>query len=261
LVEFLKSRSVDMLRLAGFDAESATALRRHWPQGPQAGFASEDRYVPLSTLRAEARGYLRSLSKNTREQIKRSSRLYEQQHGAAQLQPVTDLAGAQASFAELLALHLKRFAGRGQDSALANVRAQQFHQRLIAQCMAGDRTEAGGAVLKITFLRARFGAFTVGILYLLEYESRIYFYQSGFHYTDDRRAKPGLVTHALAIQHCLDAGFEEYDFLAGETNSMQYKVSLGSAVRTLVWWDLSRSNLKTHALNGLRSLRKRLRGG
>ena len=54
------------------------------------------------------------------------------------------------------------------------------------------------------------------------------FYQSGFRYEADNRLKPGLVTHALVIQACLDRGLDVYDFLASEVAGSRYKQSLAT---------------------------------
>jgi CelD/BcsL family acetyltransferase involved in cellulose biosynthesis len=65
----------------------------------------------------------------------------------------------------------------------------------------------------------------VGVLYNFVDRGRVYFYQSGFHYSPDNRLKPGLVMHYLAVEHCLsNPELAEYDFLAGDS---QYKRSLG----------------------------------
>jgi CelD/BcsL family acetyltransferase involved in cellulose biosynthesis len=258
LVTLLRARGTDMLRLCGFTADAAAAVRRCWPAGPQDGFESEDRYVPLADLRGRSQTYLQSLSKKTRQQIKRAAGLYEQQHGALQLHRVTDLDGARACFAELSELHLRRIADRGATSPLADDRARRFHDSLFTRCFMRDESAADQG-LNVDFFRVRYGDFTIGLLYLLRFRSRIDFYQSGFRYSADRLDKPGFLTNAFAIQHYLDAGFEEYDFLAGDAGPVQYKTSLGAAVRPLVWWDLSAPTLRTHALHTLRQVGQRLR--
>ena len=48
----------------------------------------------------------------------------------------------------------------------------------------------------------------------------------------DGRLKPGLVTHALAIEQATRAGFAAYDFMAGEN---RLKASFASDGSEMVW--------------------------
>jgi len=84
------------------------------------------------------------------------------------------------------------------------------------------------------------------------------FYQSGLRYEDDNRLKPGLIAHSLAIQHYLDGKASEYDFLAGERGRVQYKQSLGSCKRQLMWIELNAATSKMRLVKRLIGIRNTL---
>ena len=55
-----------------------------------------------------------------------------------------------------------------------------------------------------------------GYLYNFVHRGWVAAYQSGFDFGDDAdRLRPGLVSHALAIEHYRRAGVRVYDFLGG----------------------------------------------
>jgi hypothetical protein len=248
LVDTLIAAKVDMLRLQGFATGDAEVLSAAWPKdGVRDGFSSEDRHVDLRALRQAGKTYLETLSRNSREQIRRSCRLYEQQHGPLKVQRLADGERRATAFAELRRLHDARWHARGDAGAFADIRSQTFHQHLAA---AAGFTE---------LVRVTAGEHCIAVLYNLLHAGRVNFYQSGIVYGDDARLKPGLVAHALAVQDYANAGFDEYDFLAGEPQSIRYKASLGTAVRQLVWQDLYRPTAKMRALDLLRRARRALR--
>jgi CelD/BcsL family acetyltransferase involved in cellulose biosynthesis len=60
---------------------------------------------------------------------------------------------------------------------------------------------------------------------------RIYAYQSGFA-DADRRERPGIVTHALAIRHAFQSGARVYDFMAGRN---RLKESFSTHCEPMLW--------------------------
>ena len=135
-------------------------------------------------------------------------------------------------------------------------RGASFHAGLV-RVYAGKQN--GASDFAIDLVRVRFGGTTVGILYNLRVRGRTSFYQSGLAYTADNKLKPGLVTHALAIQHYLDGDATEYDFLAGDPEALRYKESLASGQRPLVWEELFFPSLKVRVIETLRSVRQQVR--
>lgn len=253
LVRYLRAHT-DALVLFGFQSDAADAIRACWPaSGVFEGYPSEDHFISLTELRDKATPYLMALSRNTREKIRRSMRLYEEQHGAPHLDVAKSPEEALAWFADLRRLHGAKWAALGQRGAFAEPDALAFHEQLMAT-YAG-RSNVGDA-FRVDVLRVRFGESDVGLLYNLIQNGVVAFYQSGLSYADDNRLKPGLVTHALAVQHYLDAGATEYDFLAGERDAVQYKRSLSSGHRPLLWLEYSLPSVKMRLMHRIRTWRE-----
>ena len=124
---------------------------------------------------------------------------------------------------------------------------EDFHRTLIR-----DRFAAG----EIQLLRVAAGGAPIGYLYNFVHDGHVYAYQSGFRYDDDPKLKPGLVTHAMAIEHNLRAGARVYDFMAGEG---QHKASLGTGSSELFWLVLQRDRLRFRVEDGLRKVKQRMR--
>jgi len=171
--------------------------------------------VDLNQVRASAGGFLATLSANTRGQIKRSLSAYREL-GEVRVEAAQSTAQALAFFNELKTLHAQIWVERGKHSRFATSPvAHQFHIALIAN--AFDQGE-------VQLLRITAGNHTLGYLYNFVYRGRVIFYQSGFHYgLLGKHDRPGMVCHALAIEHQLQAGHLLYDFAAGD---YRYKASL-----------------------------------
>ncbi len=204
-------------------------------------------FVDLAGLRAQKvtdrAGYIDTLGKNTRSQIRRSIRLYEER-GPLTLTACDD---AEAFLAELGAYHEAKWREAGIEGATVNDDYMAFHRRLIATALPRGEIE---------LLRAAAGGEAFGWLYNFVCRGQVSFYLSGFRTEDDNRLKPGLVTHALAVERHLKARRKIYDFMGG-TN--RYKTSLGQAGPDIVSLAVQRRVPKL-ALEGLaRELKGRLR--
>jgi len=204
-------------------------------------------YVDLNRLRQSGLPYESWLSPNTREQLRRSLRLYEKL-GAVRAEVARDLPTAEEFFAEMCRMHQCTWEGRGQPGAFASARKLAFHRALIRSAFADQA---------IQLVRVMAGEETIGILYNFVQTDKVYFYQSGFHYPPDKRLKPGLVTHVCAIQLCLEAGYMDYDLLAGEA---RYKKSLAKDSRPLAWVVFSRPSVKLALIELLRTVKARITG-
>lgn len=183
-------------------------------------------FVDLDRLRATSTGYLESLSANTRYQIRRSTRRYEEV-GPVTLRRAGSVAEALDFLDGLAVLHQASWTSRGRPGAFANEAFRAFHQALIGRAFADG---------EIDLLLVAAGSQTVGYLYNFRFRGRVHAYQSGFVYGDDPHCKPGLTCHHLAIEYYAAAGMAQYDFLAGED---RYKTSLANASTTLHWAEFS----------------------
>ena len=205
-----------MFRLDGFDPEDAQAMLHAEP-----GFAPEYHANPTFDLDSARRGgqtVLDALRPSPRRNIRRSVRLL----GELQTEWAASPGEGLAILDELIELHQRRWQRSGRRGSFASARFTGFHRDLIPRLMAREE-----AIL----FRVRNDEGTVGCLYCFVDEGSVLFYQSGFRHVTDNRIKPGLVTHALCMQACLERGYRNYDFLMGE---QRYKRELATTERTLV---------------------------
>jgi CelD/BcsL family acetyltransferase involved in cellulose biosynthesis len=161
------------------------------------------------------------LSANARQQLRRALRRFAS-HGPLQIRAAATTAEALAFFAELKALHCVSWERRGRTHSFTGAFFEPFHRLLIERNFAGGATQ---------LLRASAGDRAIGYLYNFRLGERIYAYQSGF--TDaDRRERPGIVTHALAIRHAFQSGARVYDFMAGRN---RLKESFATRCEPMLW--------------------------
>jgi len=262
IAALLKDEGVQRLRVRGFSPSLVGEFNGTVFCAPNTGFESEDRYADLDALRRTGQPYLQSLSSGARRQIKRSIREYTQRHGEVVLERAGDPEQRQAAMDELRGLHQRRWNSRGVRSAFLHEAAIRFHQKLLESSAAADREPDSGDEFRTDLLRIRAGGHTLGVLYMLLYRGRANLYQCGLSYEDndsDNKLTPGLLSHALAIEHYLQRGFDEYDFLAGEEKSVRYKTTLGAQVRPLVWKDCYVPGASTALVRTLRGMWRRSR--
>lgn len=199
--------------LAPFEEAGARLCRRSEvsPYADLAAFAGGDGQI------------VSGLSKNTRQQVRRSLRGF----GEAVGEWASTTQRALEVFEELVGLHQRRWTAGGEPGAFASERVVAFHRDLIAR-LGPERA---------ALFRVAAGEATVGCLYCLRERDRMLFYQGGLAPTEGPKLKPGLAAHALFMQEAFDRGVREYDFLAGEA---QYKRQLSNCETTLVWAAASR---------------------
>jgi hypothetical protein len=237
---FLQGEQWDELLLDGVAEHSSfsTALQS---LGSSEVLPQPAHHVDFSRLRRDAADFDSALSPNTRQQIRRSLRGYERTGGPCILRVAQTSREATEMIARLADLHQVAWQNRGRRGAFSSSRFTAFHRRLVAAAFEQNR---------LLLLEVRSGAELIGVLYNFLYRGRVYFYQSGFRYDSDGRLKPGLVSHYLAIRHCLaQLAINEYDFMAGDS---QYKRSLATASRPLAWIVVRRSTPATLLFRGLR---------
>ncbi len=194
--------------------------------------------APLADFSAMAPGDpLDALSRNSRQQIRRALRYYENR-GAVAVEPAASIDQAQAGLEALAQAHTAAWQARGRPGAFANPNFHRFHRHLIADGFAAGTVE---------LLTIRAGDAAIGYLYNFRYGRFAYSYQSGFHYEADERAKPGLVGHVLAMRAYRAQGLAGYRFLAGDS---RYKASLSTGHDELRWLAVHRPDLP-HRLEAL----------
>jgi CelD/BcsL family acetyltransferase involved in cellulose biosynthesis len=230
-------RGWDELALDGFDPQDAARLTA------AGDFELREEPSPVTDLAAVREGggdVLGALSDGVRRRVERARRGL----GELEAEWARTPAQARAIYEELIDLHQARWEAAGEPGAFASARFRAFHAELIERLVA-----SGGVVL----FRVRAAAGTIGCLYSLVDRGRVLFYQGGLAQLADNKLRPGLVAHALCMQACLERGFADYDFLAGEA---RYKRELATTERTLVW-ATARRGLRSAAFHAAQRLRRR----
>ncbi len=239
----------DELYLSGIDAARAARYRAAGEALGLYGWLYDRKrcdFVDLAGLRAAGRDHAAALSRNTRYQIRRARRLYGIDENAG-VEVAASVEEALAFLDRLKALHQAYWRRRGQSGAFASPFFETFHRALVR-----DRFAAG----EIQLLRVSAAGTAIGYLYNFVHDGHVYAYQSGFRYDDDPKLKPGLVTHAMAIEHNLRAGARVYDFMAGEG---RHKASLGTDSIELFWLVLQRDRARFRVERTLRRVKQGMR--
>ncbi len=203
--------------------------------------------MDLARLRDSGGDHLRAVSRNTREQIRRSLTRYRER-GEVTVTAAQTPDEAQAMFEEMLVLHDARWHAVGKGGGFASPLRRQFHRAFVRRGVAEGHAQ---------LLRVAAGDRVIGVLYNLVANGKVNFYQSGLQYEDDKHLKPGLVAHHLAIEHCLALGCCEYDFLMSKPGEGRYKESLSNASRQLGWVTLYRGGWRQRYFAFARAMRLR----
>lgn len=178
-------------------------------------------FADLAAITATGSDFAASLSRNSRHQLHRAIALYESLEGDLTLLRPGSADEAQRYLDHLIELHQETWQSRGKPGAFSSPFFEDFHRRLIA-----SQFDRGYVDLIAIQTEER----AIGYLYNFLYRGQVLSYQSGFHYEEDNRLKPGLVCHALAAQDYLDRGLDRYSFLAGDS---RYKRSLSAGAEPL----------------------------
>jgi CelD/BcsL family acetyltransferase involved in cellulose biosynthesis len=185
----------------------------------------------LDTVSEGVDGYLDSLSKNRRAQIRRCLRLYEER-GSLQIEEAGSMTQAMDFFDRLKILHTARWQSSGKEGSFSNHLWEDFHRSLIS-----SRFNAG----EIQLLRAHNGHEDIGYLYNFIWRKHVYVLQTGFSISKDKRLMPGYVVHVLAVAYNKQKGMIMYDLMHGDS---LYKRILCNQKRKLFWAVLRRRKLK-----------------
>jgi CelD/BcsL family acetyltransferase involved in cellulose biosynthesis len=233
------TRGWDELALDGFDPRDAAALTA------AGGFELREAPCPatdLAAIRAGGGDVQAALSGGVRRRAARALRGL----GDVETEWAATPAQAREILEQLVALHQARWRAAGELGAFASPRFRAFHAELVERLLP-----RGEAIL----FRVRAGGETIACLYALVDRGRVLFYQGGVAQLADNKLRPGLIAHLLCMQACLERGFAEYDFLAGEA---RYKRELSTTTRTLVWATARRRSVRATASAAARTVRRRL---
>lgn len=202
-------------------------------------------YVDLAKLGASGQDYLSMLGRSTRYNVRRSLRELEKR-GAVQLQEASSISEAHFFLQRLRYFHQRYWEKKGMPGSFSNPFFSVFHELLVERAFSESA---------IQLLRVTVGDAEVGYLYNFVYRGRVYNYQSGFDYAEGtKHHRPGLVCHALGVEHNMAKGHVAYDFLAGNS---EYKQNLATEADELTWQVIQRARLRFRFEDALRTLRNR----
>lgn len=192
---------------------------------------SISRHIDLTIFPPGIDGYLASLSKNRRGQIRRSIRLYDED-GCLQIDEAVNVTQALLYLDQLKALHSDYWRLRGESGSFSNPLWERFHRELICR-----RFDAG----EIQLLKVSSKCGEIGYIYNIVLNKHVYVIQTGFQRNQDKRLMPGYVAHTLAIAYNSSKGMAVYDLLYGDS---LYKQILCNRSRKLLWIVIQRKCLK-----------------
>ncbi|MFI5115097.1 MAG: GNAT family N-acetyltransferase [Terriglobales bacterium] len=203
-----------------------------------------DYYVDLDRIRGEQRSYDSTLGSRDRARLRQNYRDY----GDVRIYVATTQSSALEILEQLIRLHTKSWNDREQTGAFVSSVFRAFHEGLIRRSFDNGH---------IQIVRVDTDHGTVGMLYNMVDCGNVYFYQSGFSYTSNKRLRPGFVTLARTIHHCLEQpGLHKFHFMAGGDH---YKAPMSTDQQQLYWLIFRKHNLKNGAIELLRRVRRRFR--
>jgi CelD/BcsL family acetyltransferase involved in cellulose biosynthesis len=245
LARDIAARRWDELSLDGISGGPALcALEREFSGLQQIERQQPCYFVDLAALRLSGSTYESALRSHYRKSLRRNIKVYSQD-GPIATERAADPESALRMFGELAAFNRRRWAESTRRSSFESPRFLEFHRRLIRRSLESGLVE---------LLRVHCGGRSIGIVYNLCLDRKVYFYQCGFDYEVSGSLSPGMVALANAIQHALDSGMDDWDFLAGDS---LFKRSLSTGVRHLSWLRFYRPGWKTHILAAARIARTR----
>ena len=175
---------------------------------------------PVLVLPASFEEWLKSLGKNAREQARRYPRRLEKNF-RVEYELALDKESVERALDDLFRLHGKRWRARGQTGVLATPRRQKFHRAVCEKFL-----ERGW--LRLWTLRLDGAAACVLLFYF--YGGRYWFFIGGFE-PELQKWSVGTCLFARAIEHAIEEGAREMDFLRG---AEEYKYRLGAVDRAFV---------------------------
>ncbi|HYZ85190.1 MAG TPA: GNAT family N-acetyltransferase [Bryobacteraceae bacterium] len=247
IASYLEREHWDELALPGFkDGAALKRLRVNFASLDYTEVRHPSYYVDLAAIRESGSSFESVLKSSNRKHLRQNIR-YHSELGPLKLEWAEDLDGALATLEQLADMSQARSEAVGRRGIFQSAKFMKFHRTLISRCFGKG---------SVSLLRLKAGEHTVGLLYNLLQNGKVYFYQCGFRYSEDKRLSPGTVTIAFAIDHYVAQGLNEFDFLSGET---PYKRWMSTGSRDLVWGVFRKRNARAAMLQAFRRIRQRFK--
>ncbi|KHT54097.1 hypothetical protein RJ41_06000 [Alteromonas marina] len=154
------------------------------------------------------------LSKNTRSQIRRSTKILEQDYGAISVIEASE-DQLHSYLTKLGSLHKEKWSESAEGSGFNNPLFLSHHKYLLENFPEN-----------VSIIEIKAGTSLLGYSYNLIFGDTVYFYCSGINYQyENNKIKPGYTLHSTLMEYYQKKGFYWYDFLGGES---RYKKSLST---------------------------------
>ena len=241
IVDLLPGRW-DELNLPAIDQNAFPELGR---MGARGGFRiavdkeTSAPYVDLDAVRGVEGGYLAMLDPSVRAQIGRA----KHDLGELHVQVATDARSAMDIYGELLRLHAREKADRGERGVFADPWFEQFHRNLITARIASG---------EVQLIRVTSATGTVGCLYNFVYNGRVTAYQGAFATFEDPHVEPSFICHAAAVASAAAEGLMRYELR--ETSAR-----LATNATRLSWLRIHRPAVRFAIEDRLRDLTRAVR--
>jgi CelD/BcsL family acetyltransferase involved in cellulose biosynthesis len=221
------------LHFDGFAPEHGEALLRAGKDSDLLFRVQEDKSPAFDFQLAIDDGHqdiISALGKNTRYNLRRSSRLFNEKYGQQSREWAETPEQAKDILKELIELNKKRWARLNQAGSFDQPSIISYHLALIDELKLWPQ----GSVI---VFRVKAGETTLGCIFHFVENEQLLFSKSGINQFEDAKLKPGLLTHLACMEECWRRSFAQkqlgkpgiarYDFLSGE-GSGQYKDSLSN---------------------------------
>ncbi len=243
LAAFIKARPWARLLLCGYEPESVCA--RLLTALAAAHIDHEHHTTGHVNLQAlDDKPFASNVKGRAGTYVRRNLREYEQRLGSIAVSLARDRDEALRFFEEMRSLHVERWQNRGKSTTMASPAVVAFHRRLVQSLWPG----------RVELLRVGTADFAVGYLYNFVVRKKVFVFQTGFTYDALSKWSPGLLTHAMAIEHYRQRGMWEYDLLSGDAH---YKRTLRNGKRDLIWSVVYRDRLWIRLLLTARRLKNK----
>jgi hypothetical protein len=186
------------------------------------------------------------LSKNTRSQVVRSEKLLNQL-GDLDFSVFSKRDDVTKTLENIAKIHINRWDKTNEGSGFTNPSFQKFH-RLIT-------SDKGHGIAEVSVLSLN--KKPIGYLLNYIYKNKVYFYLSALTTFEENKIKVGMTLHTKAIQHYIDIGIYNYDFLGGDA---RYKKSLSNNKYILSLGCFQRNHFLLRLESEFRDYKSKLKG-
>ncbi|MDF0651027.1 MAG: hypothetical protein CV081_13065 [Nitrospira sp. LK265] len=175
-------------------------------QAEKTGYRLEEVHrwqCPYIALPARWEQFLESLGSTLRYKFRKNLREL-QKHGTYSFRTTRTVAELEHDLQTLASLHQARWEGRGMSGVFADPRFHRFLTLVSRSALQNEHLRLG--LLTVS-------GKAVAAVYNIAYGNKIYYYQSGFDTTFDRKVAIGTFAHTLCLERAIDEKMQEYDFL------------------------------------------------